>query len=829
MHDHWIDHDSQHVTVVPIGAITSTDQCLCVALRFAIRPNKAPGGRCPQSSLDLLDQCPRNQSAISGISAQKFVLHKPTPVTRSRKFPFVVDLRLGVSVSISRWTRSQASNLMMADFSSFTGKFRANNGLHESSRIAKRPRESLVCNQCRKSKIRCDKAHPCSNCVKKGEGDTCSYHKAFESSIDLNRHAPAGDRLVHLESMVKQLMETQASEHRSSHVASVNPVTPPTLPEDQAPAVDQRQSEESDPIRYVGSTHWSAILDDIHELKSTLGTSADAEDAEVSIMPETRPTSGDPVFGLAENYSLQQIIAQQLPPKVEIDRYLSTYFRGETFIVPFIHTYHFQRQFREFWADPLAVNPLWLSVLFSICFLSSLIGGAEDSYRSTHNGPAEGRYAFHIAAGQCLVLGRYHRPQKLAPEALLMYAHCKNMKGLDPSREAQALLTMVVRMAYEMGYHRDPDSFLCFTAFEGEMRRRFWAVCKQMDLMISFQFGLPGSIRFENCDTRSPGNLLDSDFDAETQVLPASRSESEATGLLWFIVKDRLLPSFGKVCENALSFREKSEAQIFALDQEVRHMHTTIPEVLRTRPLSESIADAPFLIMTRIYIEFIHLKSLCVLHRRYMARGNPTSTRSCFEAGSKLVSQFIDMYKEFSPGGQLHGERYLLTNFTLNDFMLGVMILCLVVHTSRKRRSPDSPIDSAAETQVLSLLEQSYAICVEKSDASRDARRVSQAIRLTLDGGTPPHVSRSTAPRPSPASAVPSLGGVNSANSNDEAIDLAMLSLQPPQDYMQGDEAAFGMLDPFNFMGNSFEGMDLAMADSQIWDQDTYTDNPATI
>jgi hypothetical protein len=62
-----------------------------------------------------------------------------------------------------------------------------------------------------------------------------------------------------------------------------------------------------------------------------------------------------------------------------------------------------------------------------------------------------------------------------------MYAQCKKMQSLDPSREAWAVFGMVVQWAHEMGYHRDPDSLGSFSPFEGEMRRRFWALCKQVD------------------------------------------------------------------------------------------------------------------------------------------------------------------------------------------------------------------------------------------------------------------------------------------------------------------------------------------------------------
>ncbi|KIX02717.1 uncharacterized protein Z518_08659 [Rhinocladiella mackenziei CBS 650.93] len=521
-----------------------------------------------------------------------------------------------------------------------------------------------------------------------------------------------------LQSFVKQLMQKQNQPSTQSvndavptlSGLSLEPTPAPIGTVDQA---DQRDQIDGEPRPFLGRrTDVEEEAGETERLRE-----GRAEDP----LAVSLSSGGEVIFGASHNYSLQQIVSHHLPPRLEVDRLLAIYFQGETYIVPFIHTYHFQRQYREFWADTANVNPLWLSMLFSICCMASVIRGATSPYQTTPNDWVSESSHLHAAAGQCLVLGEYHRRQQFVVEALAMYAHCKNFQSLDPSREAGAILGMVVRMAYEMGYHRDPDSFGSFTIFEGEMRRRCWAACKQMDLMISFQLGLPSNICLEDCDTKSPRNLSDVDFSAETEVLPASRSENEATRLLWFIVKDRQMTSFSYVCKDALSFHEKSEIEIIQLDEEIRRMYAMVPDVLRTRPVSESIADDPFLIMTRLYVEFIYLKSLCVLHRKYMARGHDFSTKSCVEAGKRLVSQFIDMYKEFSPGGQLWTERWMLSSFTMNDFLLGVMVFCLVVHSRRKRGARHSLIDSATERDVLPLLEQSHAICVEKSKASRGA------------------------------------------------------------------------------------------------------------
>jgi Fungal specific transcription factor domain len=610
--------------------------------------------------------------------------------------------------------------------------------------------------------------------------------------------------------MVKSLMQERAQFGSNETPAKI--MTPPetTTPErDPTESLDHSRGEQITSGNYVGSTHWSAILDDIQELRTVLGGSTDVPETERYLVSGRPACNRELIFGSSSNYSIQQIISQHLPPKVEVDRALSLFFRGETFIVPFIHTYHFQRQYREFWGDTSKVNPLWLSILFSVCYIASLIGGSP----GPQTDPGAGSSVLHSAAGECLVLGEYYRPQKLAVEALAIYGHCKNLRSLEISREAGAILSMVVRMAYEMGYHRDPDSFGSFTVFEGEMRRRCFAALKQMDVMISFMLGLPSSICLDNCDTKSPRNLLDSDFDENTQVLPESRPENEPTRLLWFIVKDRLMINFGKVCQDALSFKERSEEEIIQLDKEIRETHMTVPDVLRSRPISESIADPTFLIMTRLYIDFIHLKCICVLHRKYMARSNLFSTRSCVEAGIKMVSQFLDMYKEFAPGGQLFTDRWMLTNFTMNDFLLGIMVLCLVVHTRWKKGPQNSAIDAATESEVLGLLQQCHTICVEKSVACRDARRVSYAIRLTLNGAKGSHTPAAQASHASSSNIQPAVGDA-------QAVNPLSLLLPHRGGSVQADEAAFGLLDPFNFMGNDFDNMDWSLFDSQVLGQD---------
>ena len=423
-----------------------------------------------------------------------------------------------------------------------------------------------------------------------------------------------------------------------------------------------------------------------------------------------------------------------------------------------------------------------------------------------------------LPRGKCLVLGEYHRPQENGPEALALYAHCKNLLTLDPSREATAILSMAVRLAYEMGYHRDPDIFGTFTPFQGEMRRRFWAGARQMDMMMSFMLGLPSIItgNYEMSDTKSPRSLADSDFDTDTKILPPSRPENESTKILWFIVKERLMPNFSKVCQDALSFKEKTEADIMQLDQDVRQMHSTIPDVLRTKPISESIADDPFLIVTRMYIDLIYLKSLCVLHRKYMARGIVFSTQCYVDAGKSIVGQIVEICREFSPGGLLQAENWMMTNMTMSDFLLGFMVLCMALTMCSRGGAIFSAIDDATQSETLTLLEQALPILVERTPVSRDARRVSHAVRLTLNGR-----KKARASLPPFSTSVPPLSEERLVNQSDPARDPSTLLLPAHSEPFLEDEMAFDQLDPFNFMGMDFESFDWSIADPGVFDQGT--------
>ena len=644
----------------------------------------------------------------------------------------------------------------------------------------KRQRPTLVCDHCKASKLRCDRNRPCSRCVRRDGGTSCSYNGLLRA-----RGQPAiEERLQHLEAKVIQLLDaTDPSE----------PVHSSRLPSDstgkQAHVFSGRELGLS---KNQFPTVVEEIMESIHQLRLELPTTVDESDLEESIADGNDVVSKS-ILGLPSASSKGAILSQYMPLQKDADHLLETYFGSGTFVQPFIHTRQFQREYHTFKIEHFqAASAFWLSTLFSIFSIAALVHEAAGGEKIAQTPSCK----FYNAAGKLLALGDYHDTQRDAPEALLLYAHCKSLKSLDPTRECGAIISMAVRHAYELGYHRDPDTFGRFTVFEGEMRRRFWACCKQVDTMVSFQLGLPNNIILQNCDTKSPSNLLDSDFDFDTQILPQARPESEATPILWFIVKDRLMPVFSRICQAALSLRVKSDIEIMELETEARKAYATIPNILQWRSVSESISDPPFLVMCRFFLELLFLKSLCILHLKNMVRANAHSIVQCTQAASSIVKNVADIHCGLRPGGHLQAVSWMFNNFVMTDFLLGGSTLCLYINLYHRGSISQGSMMITLE-EILLLLKTAHSICVDRSLFSIDARKLGRAINLTLESADanlsafiPPTVGSATGcqPQTTTKTTVPGIPDwpVDTTNHNTYSED----------------QFTFSTLDPFDFISN---------------------------
>ena len=343
----------------------------------------------------------------------------------------------------------------MADLSSFTHKFRATsdssqqNGVHK---VVKRNRQPVSCQSCRTRKLKCDRKCPCETCIKRGDAESCSFGSARSTTAKngLSQNAKAHDRIRHLEDLVMQMMnqntppnsDTTTAPGMSNGPPSTSPYPSPLDPVLTA-KTDGHLQVQGNESSYVGSTHWSTILDNIQELKNVIAT----EDSE----QPTEASDPDTLFGASRPPSLAKVL-QTLPPKVQVDRLLSIYFNAKYAIIPILHVYQFQRQYEAFWVNPLDTPPLWIAILFSIMGMAEVLRGTKPAKLNSVVDPLlTPKESYITSAAQCLILGGFTRPRRFVVEALLLFSQLKYTASPDPSREVGLIFAIIVRLAFRMG------------------------------------------------------------------------------------------------------------------------------------------------------------------------------------------------------------------------------------------------------------------------------------------------------------------------------------------------------------------------------------------
>ena len=233
----------------------------------------------------------------------------------------------------------------------------------------------------------------------------------------------------------------------------------------------------------------------------------------------------------------------------------------------------------------------------------------------------------------------------------------------------------------KMGYHRDASHSPEISVFRGEMQRRIWAALSHLDLQTSCQIGLPRMIKEGMSDTRDPSNLLDEDFDENTQLLPPSRNPNEITPVSYGVAKNGISAILGTIIDSANSALPIPYDEVMRLDAILDDVHEKTPDSLRLRNIRDMNLGSPNMRVRRFCLDLCYHKARCVLHRKFMFRkpAEPRfsySVKSCVDSSMQILRYQEHIYNETVLGKSLHEQKWKISSLTNNDFLLGDMILC---------------------------------------------------------------------------------------------------------------------------------------------------------
>lgn len=601
----------------------------------------------------------------------------------------------------------------------------------------KRARSQLSCTPCRQGKLKCNRQHDpaCDQCIKRNRESACLY---IAPPV---KHKPAQNvkgRIRQLENLVVDLMnqnrtgqaqnagETGASrDSNSTATRSRGPYSQPTPPSDndtspQFTETTQRRSDSpedvdaattpfgqmrisKDEISYVGESHWGAILNSISDLKRDLGDDED-DDSDPSNTPEQTMNSWGSVpmggvqphattglgFMLGEahqNVTKDQLI-NSMPEKRVADRLLSLWFNSPDPFKPIIHAPTFQDEYRKFWRSPKDTPTMWLGLLYAIMSLASSFGLRDNDPTSPQaQAILVDVNKYHSLAASAAVMADFTKPKQHTLECLILYA--AGLRSNNAFVNVWLMIGLIVRLALRMGYHRDPSHYPAITVFLGEMRRRVWSIIGMIDVLISFQLGLPSMFKTIQSDTQPPRNLLDRDFTSTTQVLPPSRGIHELTPSSYTRAKLRVVRIFADAAEYSHATVAPAYEEMMRLDRELEEAKAAIPPLLQMPDISELVTDPAEQLMCRFNLDLLYLKTKIVLHRRYMLtplsqltpfeqqRGIGTSRKSCVDCALRVLQHHQTIYSASQTGGQLESVKWYMGSISTHDFLLAAMVICL--------------------------------------------------------------------------------------------------------------------------------------------------------
>ncbi|KAI4867238.1 hypothetical protein F4820DRAFT_213039 [Hypoxylon rubiginosum] len=596
----------------------------------------------------------------------------------------------------------------------------------------KRVRVLLSCHPCRNSKLKCDRATPCGQCLRKGKPDGCLYAPRPEKRKPAKTMAA---RLKRLEGMVREMIDTDDSVHI--------PVARQNTAQDPSTAAVVVHGPKA--TNYVGGTHFMAMLEDIEDLKSYFEDSTEDGDETHDPYGNMGPTELL-MFSRGVPKDKGELLAI-LPEKSICDRLMNRYFNSNSPSQHIIHVPTFLQEYNEFCKNPYEAPLHWIALLYMVLALGIFFSAyhAPHELESDSIVPAMDRFKqFRGAAGWALIWGKYSQPGPHTIPAFLLYVEGDFMSNRENRMNCYLLSSILIRLMLKMGFHRDPSKLPNITPYEGEMRRRMWNLAIQLDLLVAFNLGLPSMTNGIESDTEFPTHLMDTDFGKDTKELPPARPTTDYTPLTYPVYKAKLTRGFFFVVRQAHSLTPPTYADVMKIDATIEETWKTVPAFMQMKPLEECVMDPTIQVIQRFGLASIYQKSRCILHRRYLVESVPKSEhdysrRACLDAALSLLSYQDTMHEACRPGGLLNqGTWFVAALVAVHDFLLADMVVAIVVQTDKfwevggesNWMARGDPMHTRDE--LFQRIKKSYSTWSELASGAPEFKKAAEVVRTML-------------------------------------------------------------------------------------------------
>lgn len=444
----------------------------------------------------------------------------------------------------------------------------------------------LSCQLCRKRKIKCDKQHPCSNCVTAQKECIPVVRARLPRGRNGGRkgiNSELRNRINRLEGLVQSLNSGLLPEGAFAEVATekIRTNSEPQL-SNTSGQFNQKQAKHSDSpeatpdtTQWLGSTLWTQLAHELNGIHSVLEAEDDDEDnnqvdgsSPLSMTTDSAGTPRDILF-MSHPVSAPAVSGSDLLEYTKIFR------RNVDYILKFVHLPSFEKlvltkgPYLGHPADSAFAQALVASALYaSTCSLSN--SHCLSSFNKTKESL---RNEWQQTAFQSLAKAEIVKfPNLVSLQALLLYIVSRQgfsvsdrslmtkqaaLRSHQNDQQSWMLVSLAVRMAQSLQLHRE-ESYSVLPWAQAETRRRTWWTLIALDYQASMDRGSDLMVVDRSWTTKPPTPCVDSDYALDatapiTDIGPCSgmmfnvihcKSNPLLRRLNWILVRSHFSPSY---------------------------------------------------------------------------------------------------------------------------------------------------------------------------------------------------------------------------------------------------------------------------------------------
>ncbi|KAL6716875.1 hypothetical protein ACLMJK_004787 [Lecanora helva] len=522
-----------------------------------------------------------------------------------------------------------------------------------STRRNQHSQPSASCALCRRRKVKCDRNSPCGSCARAGvECVPSAPSQAPRGRQGGRKRRTDGElleRIAKLEGLVKNVEGTTEhgmTPHRRNTTTTEGLKggvlhNANSLSQDRTNIINNGAPNDKNPTsgsagsgldRYLGSSFWETLSDEINGLKDVLGGSSDEEEElEDGPTPESNHSSSKPQ--MMQNQSSDSSFVMSLltpsehpetPTPHQLYVLCDTYLTNVDPVFKVLHTPSLRKHLQEGAAElPCSPGPRGLEALkFAICFAASTSMTSEECRHRL--GEERDTLTARYRAGTELELARadfLNTDEMSTLQALAIYL--ASVRVNDKRRLTWTLTSLAVRIAQAMNLHHEPSSN-ALSPFDREMRRRLWWQICLLDSHAAEDRATNPVVYADSFSTKLPLRLNDGDlhFNSFEEV----REREGFTDMTFCLVCHEIMDVARQL--NYVPAKELGQPQSESQDKSNTRVDAVINAQRRIeeRYLRHLNIARPFHWVTRIVADIITANMWLIVFRPLQKRRNSSNS-----------------------------------------------------------------------------------------------------------------------------------------------------------------------------------------------------------